>query len=85
MSGRARRDCCYIANVFICPPPALVPFPRSLVSSHTRHYLSPSLTQTLCFEKGSTIVTMLGVKKYYSLRGDSLSYAISFIAGLDFL
>jgi hypothetical protein len=28
---------------------------------------------------------MLGVKKYYGLRGDNLSYAISFIAGLDFL
>lgn len=28
---------------------------------------------------------MLGIKKYYGLRGDSLSYAISFIAGLDFL
>lgn len=28
---------------------------------------------------------MLGIKKYYGLRGDALSYAISFIAGLDFL
>jgi hypothetical protein len=28
---------------------------------------------------------MFGVKKYYGLRGDNLSYAISFIAGLDFL
>jgi hypothetical protein len=28
---------------------------------------------------------MLGVKKYYGLRGGSLAYAISFIAGLDFL
>ena len=28
---------------------------------------------------------MFGVKKYYGLRGDKLSYAISFIAGLDFL
>jgi hypothetical protein len=32
-----------------------------------------------------TNTTMLGIKKYYGLRGDSLSYAISFIAGLDFL
>jgi hypothetical protein len=29
--------------------------------------------------------TMFGVQKYYGLRGDNLSYAISFIAGLDFL
>jgi len=28
---------------------------------------------------------MFGIKKYYGLRGDMLSYAISFIAGLDFL
>ncbi|KAM0717496.1 hypothetical protein Q7P37_007348 [Cladosporium fusiforme] len=28
---------------------------------------------------------MLGIKKYYGLRGNSLNYAISFIAGLDFL
>ena len=28
---------------------------------------------------------MFGVKKYYGLRSDNLSYAISFIAGLDFL
>lgn len=28
---------------------------------------------------------MLGIKKYYGLRGDPLSLAISIIAGLDFL
>jgi hypothetical protein len=35
--------------------------------------------------RGRSVIAMLGVKKYYGLRGDNLSYAISFIAGLDFL
>ena len=28
---------------------------------------------------------MLGIKKYYGLRGNALNLTISFIAGLDFL
>lgn len=76
----ARCCCCNMVGLFICPPPSSHAWFCFLFASNEIY----SLHNLGTFEVSLTL-TMLGIKKYYGLRGDSLSYAISFIAGLDFL